>query len=122
MVQITHYLAQVIFLLYRDRFDTMDKVSDLKDQCEVLLPHGVKLTKNKRKYYIKYYSSGMRDWNMFCIGLGLRVAEIADDHVQILPKLRPSLTEEVYKRVGPSVIENEDGSASFGGELIGMGF
>ena len=110
MVQITYYLAQVIFLLYKDRFGMMDSVSELMDGNEILLPHGVKLTKQRRRYYIKYYASGMRDWNMFCIALGLRVAEIADMNVQILPKSKPS------------VIDNGDGTASFKGELIGMGF
>jgi len=120
MVLITHYLAQVIFLLYRDRFANMDKVSELKDQHEVLLPHGVKLFKNKRRYYIKYYSEVMRDWNLFCIDLGLKIGEIGDNPNRLI--ILDDERDERPRDRQVVVRSNPDGSASFVGELIGMGF
>ena len=109
MIQITYHMAMIIFQMYSDRFEGMDKVSDLKNQCEILLPHGVKLTKNNRRYYIKYYSSHYADWNMFCIDFGLEIASLVDNHE--VPDWRESV----------GVKTNPDGSASFTGKLVGMG-
>ena len=73
MKYIEYYFAMLIFTLYKNRFEGMNKVSDLKDQCEVLLPHGVKLTKNRGKYYIKTYHPSERDYIMFCLDVGVRL-------------------------------------------------
>ena len=79
MIPIDYHMAMTIFNMYKERFEGMTSVSDLKNQSEVFLPHGVKLTKNKRRYYIKYYSEQwFSDWNMFCIDFGLKIASIVD--------------------------------------------
>ena len=109
MVQISYHIAMVIFQLYKERFDNMKSVSKMLDPMEILLPHGVKLVKSDRRYYIKYYSPHFDDWNKFCIGFGLKLSDLADTNQ--VPEWR--------KHAG--VKTNPDGSASFVGELVGMG-
>ncbi|MGD9162974.1 MAG: hypothetical protein PVG39_31505 [Desulfobacteraceae bacterium] len=109
MVLITEFLANMIFMMYRDRFGAYDFV-DMVVGEDILLPHGVHFVKTDiNKYGIKYYAWDMRDWKFFKEGLTLRILEIVDAHTQIHPDL------------APKVKENPDGSASFVGELIGMG-
>ena len=120
MIYINYHMAMVIFMVYSDRFEGFKSVSDLKDQHEILLPHGVKITKNKGKYYIKYYSEVMRDWNLFCIDLGLKIGDIGDDPNRLI--ILDDERDERPRDRQVVVRSNPDGSASFVGELIGMGF
>ena len=90
MVQITHFLATLIFMMYRDRFGAYD-FEEMEIGTETLLPHGVKLLKSdENKYQIKYYAQNMVDWYLFKEGIKVRMIEIIDAHTQILPKREPS--------------------------------
>jgi len=129
MVQISYHIAMVIFQLFNYRFDNMKSVSEMTQYMEILLPCGVKLTKVDRRYYIKYYSPHHEDWEGFCEEFGRKFSELIQTNIlprsaesALLQNQIQSVIDSVRSNANAGVRTNPDGSGSFTGTLIGMGF